>query len=129
VLGTQAWIVLVVAGATVVTAVFMPLAQHAALLAAGLGLGFTGQAAKICVDTLLQEAIEDDYRGRVFAFYDTLFNVGFVASAVTAALVLPPDGRSVVVTLLVALGFAATAATYATLVRRAAEPPEPVRQP
>lgn len=128
-IGTQVWIFLAVAGASVVTAVLVPPASHPGLLLAGFGLGFAGQASKICVDTLLQESIEDDFRGRVFAFYDTLFNVGFVAAAVTAALVLPENGRSVVVTLLVALGLAVTAATYATLVRRAAEPPEPVREP
>jgi MFS family permease len=126
--GTQPWIVVVMATAAPVTAVLVPVARHPQLLAAGFVLGFTGQAAKICVDTLLQEAVEDDFRGRVFAFYDTLFNVGFVAAAVTAALVLPPDGRSVVVMLLVALGFLLTATTYALLVRRAHEPPEPVRE-
>ncbi len=126
-LGTQTWVVLVLLGASVTTAVLVPLTLHPALVLAGLVLGFAAQATKICVDTLLQESVEDDYRGRVFAFYDTLFNVAFVVAAVVAALVLPEDGRSVAVALLVAVGLATTATTYAAVVRRAAEPPEPVR--
>lgn len=127
-IGTQAWIFLTVGAASLVTAALVTPGLHTTMLLAGFGLGFTGQASKICVDTLLQESVEDDYRGRVFAFYDTLFNVGFVGAAMTAALVLPANGRSVVVTLVVAVGLAVTAVVYGTLVRRAAEPPEPVRQ-
>jgi hypothetical protein len=54
---------------------------HAAFLVAAFFLGFAAQASKICLDTLLQESIEDDFRGRVFSFYDTLFNVSFVSAA------------------------------------------------
>ena len=40
---------------------------------------------KICVDTIVQETIDDAYRGRVFAVYDMLFNVSFVSAALFAA--------------------------------------------
>ena len=49
--------------------------------------------AKICVDTIVQEQVDDDFRGRVFSFYDTLFNVTFVVAAVAAAFMLPRSGR------------------------------------
>ena len=39
-------------------------------------LGVAAQGSKICVDTIVQESIDDAYRGRVFSFYDMVFNVG-----------------------------------------------------
>ena len=59
--------------------------QIQTILPAALLLGIVAQGSKICVDTLVQEQVEDDFRGRVFSFYDTLFNVTFVAAAVFAA--------------------------------------------
>jgi MFS family permease len=126
-IGTQPWIVAAFALAAVVSLTLLPLYRHPSMLLAGLGLGFAGQASKICVDTLLQESVEDAFRGRVFAFYDTLFNVSFVTAAACAALVVPDDGRRPGVVVAVGVGFALTAAGYGALVRRAHEPPEPVR--
>jgi MFS family permease len=127
-LGTQRWVVIVMAAAAAVAAAFLSPYTHWSLLVAGLGLGFTAQAAKICVDTLVQESIEDAYRGRVFSFYDTLFNVSFVSAAALAAVVVPDNGRSLVVVALIAAGYAVTALVYGTFVRLRAgsEPPEPV---
>jgi hypothetical protein len=125
-IGTQRWIVVAFALAAVVTICLVPTYSHPVLMAAAFGLGFAGQAAKICVDTLLQESVEDDYRGRVFSFYDTLFNVSFVSAAAAAAAIVPDDGRSLAVVALISGGFAATAAVYGGLLRRANEPREPV---
>jgi MFS family permease len=74
-----------------------------AVVAAGFVLGFAGQGIKICVDTTLQETVDDDFRGRVFSVYDTLFNVSYVVALVVGALLLPPSGMSVPVLLGVAL--------------------------
>lgn len=125
--GTQPWVTAVFAAAAVVAVTLLPWWEHPTLLAAGVGLGFASQAAKICVDTLLQESIEDDFRGRVFSYYDTLFNVTFVAASIVAAGVVPNDGRSLVVVAIIGGGYALTAAVYGTVVRRAHEPPEPIR--
>ena len=57
-------------------------------------LGFVAQGVKICVDTTLQETVEDDFRGRVFSVYDTLFNVTFVVALLVGAFLLPPSGIS-----------------------------------
>jgi MFS family permease len=124
--GTQPWIVVAFALAAVVTITLVPPYRHPVLMLAGFGLGFAGQASKICVDTLLQESVEDDYRGRVFSFYDTLFNMSFVSAAAAAAVIVPDDGRSLAVVALVAAGFALTASVYGALVRRAHEPAEPI---
>jgi MFS family permease len=64
------------------------------LLIAGFVLGFAAHGIKICVDTLVQQVIEDDFRGRVFSLYDTLFNITFVLAAVVTAVLLPDTGYS-----------------------------------
>ncbi|SSC23625.1 Major Facilitator Superfamily protein, partial [Klenkia terrae] len=79
------------------------------IVAAGFVLGFVSQAVKICVDSTLQEVVHDDFRGRVFSVYDTLFNVTFVVAVVTAALVLPASGTSVPALVVVAVLYLATA--------------------
>lgn len=126
--GTQRWVVVVFGAAALITVGFFPPYRHWALLVAGLGLGFASQAAKICVDTLVQEAVDDAYRGRVFALYDTLINVSFVVAAALAAVVVPDNGRSLAVVALVAGGYAVTALVYGAFVRSRAphEPQEPV---
>jgi hypothetical protein len=57
-----------------------------------------------------------------------LFNVSFVAAAAASAVLLPPDGKSYPVILLIAGGYAVTAAVYGMLTARAKEhePPEPI---
>jgi MFS family permease len=126
--GTQRWVVVVIAAAAVVEVCFLPAYTHPMFLLAALGLGFSAQAAKICVDTLVQEAIDDDFRGRVFSLYDTLFNVGFVSSAALAAVLLPNSGKSYPVLAIIVLGSATTALVYGLLcrVRATPEPPEPL---
>ncbi|MEU4061916.1 MFS transporter [Streptomyces wedmorensis] len=72
-------------------------------------LGLVTQGSKIATDTVVQTAVDDAYRGRVFSLYDVLFNVAFVGAAGVAALMLPPDGRSPLLVVLVAAIYAATA--------------------
>ncbi len=82
------------------------------LLLGALVLGFAAQAIKICVDTQLQQSIADDFRGRVFSLYDTLFNLTFVGAAVFTAIALPESGRSPASVLAIGLGYALIAAVY-----------------
>jgi MFS family permease len=126
-LGPQRWIVVGLATAGLATGAGFPPYRHWGLVAAGLALGFAAQAVKICVDTLLQESVEDSYRGRVFALYDVLFNVSFVAAAGSAAVLVPDDGHSVPVVAAIAGGYLLTALGYALRVRAAAgrEAPAP----
>lgn len=127
-LGTQRWIVIVFAMAAVVEVAFGTPYTHWAFLIAAFFLGFAAQASKICVDTLVQEATDDDFRGRVFSFYDTVFNLSFVSAALVSAVLLPPDGKSYPVIAIVAGGYALTSGGYALATQRrmAEEPPEPI---
>ncbi|MGI8901421.1 MAG: MFS transporter [Nocardioides sp.] len=120
----RAWILSLLIGAAVTQLFPGGLYTRPALLVAAFFLGLASQGIKICVDTLVQTNVEDAFRGRVFALYDVIFNVAFVAAAAVAALVLPDDGRSYVVLAAVALGYLVTAIGYA----RATRDRRPVRQ-
>jgi MFS family permease len=80
--------------AAVVEGLFITWFTVPVALAGALLLGVCAQGSKICVDTIVQEYVDDDYRGRVFSFYDTVFNLAFVVAAAVAALLLPSDGYS-----------------------------------
>lgn len=121
-IGKDQWIVALLAGACVVEiALGFPYAQPA-FLAAALLLGFVAQGSKICVDTIVQESVEDAYRGRVFAFYDILFNVTFVSAATVAALFLPDTGKSYLALTVIAIGYGATALAYVAVTGRERSP-------
>ncbi|MFD6417517.1 MFS transporter [Streptomyces sp. NPDC060194] len=107
--GTFGWIAACAAAAAVLTPALGLTFAPGPIVAAAFVLGFTSQGAKIATDTVVQTSVEDSYRGRVFALYDVLFNVAFVAAAAVAALVLPPDGRSAVLVVGVAVLYAAVA--------------------
>jgi hypothetical protein len=91
---------------------------QAAYLAVGFCLYLARQGVAISATTILQEEVEDAYRGRIFAFYDMMFNVTFVIGAVIGSAFMPADGRSPVIVGLVAAGFAVAAAAYWLAVRR-----------
>jgi LPXTG-motif cell wall-anchored protein len=57
-------------------------------------VGLCGQGIKVTNDALVQSKIKDEFRGRVFAFYDVAVNAGIVSSAIIAAIVLPKTGDS-----------------------------------
>ncbi|MFG2355044.1 MFS transporter [Streptomyces sp. NPDC048521] len=117
-LGPGRWIVVCSGTAAVLEpALGLPFATGPLLVAAFL-LGLVTQGAKIATDTIVQAAVEDGFRGRIFSVYDVLFNVAFVGAAGVAALVLPPDGRSVVLVVLVALIYGGVAACLARFERR-----------
>lgn len=81
------------------------------LLVAWVFIGAGAQVLKITVDTVLQRALGDDVRGRVFVAYDIVFNVAFVIG-VTAVAVLPTAlvaGAAVPIVVAVAYAIAGTA--------------------
>ena len=88
-----------------------------ALIVGGFLTGFCAQGVKISVDTLVQTGVDDVYRGRVFALYDMIYNVGQVSAAALGAWILPDDGKSYAVLAFIVLGFAATAVVYSRLSR------------
>jgi MFS family permease len=116
------WVSILFAGAAVVQVVLGTPYTEPLLVVAAVLLGVVAQGAKICVDSIVQAAVEDAYRGRVFSFYDVAFNVSFVAAAAFAALALPPTGKSYVVLSVVAAGYALTALVYGRASRRTPQP-------
>lgn len=137
-IGKRAWIGWLMVAAAVAIAVFGLPYRRELLVVGGFVLGVSAQGVKISVDTTVQEEVDDAFRGRVFAVYDMLFNVTYVASAAVTATVLPKTGKSYVVMTLLAVGYLAAAAAYLTLsarhrshdvpdqVGRPVEPDEPV---
>ena len=64
------------------------------VLLASFAIGLTFAWKKIPVDTMVQEAIPDGYRGRVFAVYDVAYNVSRVVAAFLAIPMLNALGEA-----------------------------------
>ncbi|MFI7339240.1 MFS transporter [Streptomyces sp. NPDC050085] len=111
--GAGGWIVICAGVAAVLElALGLPF-EPAPTLVAAFVLGLTTQGAKIATDTVIQSSVDDGFRGRIFSVYDVLFNISFVGAAAVAALMLPPDGRSIPLVVLVAALYGAVALTMA----------------
>ena len=82
------------------------------MLAAAFALSAAGQVVKLSLDATVQADVGDEARGRVFALYDTVFNVGYVLAVALAATVVPPDGHAPELLLLAAAGYLTAAAIY-----------------
>jgi MFS family permease len=87
------------------------------LMSAAFLLGLTAQNIKICVDTLVQAHVDDEVKGRVFVIYDMIFNVALVLAAVVGAAILPANGKSVPILVVLAAGYLVVAAAFAALSR------------
>ncbi|ROO90731.1 MFS transporter [Actinocorallia herbida] len=126
--GKDAWISAMLLAAAVSLLVLAVPLREPLYVAGGFALGMAAQGVKLCVDTILQESVADEFRGRVFAAYDMFFNATFVAAACVGAFALPPDGRSYAVLGGVIAAYAAAAVTYRVLSRKdaATEPSSPM---
>jgi len=114
-LGVRTWIIASSVGAAVAQAAVVAVLTLPVLLVSAFVIGLAIQGVKICVDAEVQADVDDDYRGRVFSFYDMIYNAAFVASAALAALVLPPDGYSRPALLLMAALYVLAAVGYARI--------------
>ena len=63
------------------------------VLLASFAVGLTFAWKKISVDTMVQEALPDGYRGRVFSVYDVVYNLARVVAAALAIPMIPRLGR------------------------------------
>jgi MFS family permease len=108
----QAWITLMLIGAAVVTAAIGETFNETAYLAIGFLMYLTRQGVAIAAVTILQEGIEDGFRGRVFAFYDMVYNAAYAIGAAVFAVFMPSDGKSSVVVAVIAAGFLVAAFAY-----------------
>lgn len=116
--GPRVWVLVVLCGVTADIVVFAPPFIQILLVVATFVLNIGSQSLKIVLDTSIQISCDDQYRGRVFSFNDTAFNVFWVLGQLVGALVLPDDGKSLAVVLSIALGYLLLAAGYALASRR-----------
>jgi MFS family permease len=113
---------LVVAGLAVL-ALGLPM-RMSTILAAAFVLATAGQVVKLSLDATVQADVSDDARGRVFALYDTVFNVGYVLAVAVAATVVPADGRDAGLLLVPAAIYLIAAVLHALIAApRPATPP------
>ena len=111
-LSKPAWITVLLLASAVVTVTLGETFNQLAYLGIGFGLYLTRQGVAICAVTILQEEVADEYRGRVFAFYDLMSNVPYVAGAALSAAFMPSNGHSPAIIAVVAAGFAILAGAY-----------------
>jgi MFS family permease len=111
-LSKPAWITLLLAASAVVTITLGETFNEIAYLAVGFCLYLTRQSVAISATTILQEDVEDAYRGRVFAFYDMMYNAAYVAGAALGAAFMAPNGHSPGIVAAVAAGYALLAGAY-----------------
>ena len=115
-LGRHKWIraMMIAPGIFLVFFAFLP--KEWLLITTAFFIAACGQAVKVTNDALVQSQISDEYRGRVFAFYDVAVNAVIVIGAVVAALILPKSGKSIELPLLTTIFFGLTSLV---LLRRA----------
>jgi sugar phosphate permease len=77
------------------------LAGFTALLFVGFFSFFLG---KISADTIVQQAMPDDFRGRAFALFDIAYNLGFIVPALILSFVWVENDPAQVRTILVVSG-------------------------
>jgi hypothetical protein len=60
-------------------------------------LGFGFFLGKISLDTMVQEALGDDFRGRAFSLYDIAYNLAWVVAAAILNLFWTEDRRGLLI--------------------------------
>lgn len=80
-------------GGLVLIAVSLAITEWSVLVAS-FAVGLTFAWKKIPVDTMVQEAVPDGYRGRVFAAYDVAYNLSRVIAAFLAIPMIPALGEA-----------------------------------
>ncbi|MEV8606686.1 MFS transporter [Amycolatopsis sp. NPDC051373] len=100
------------------SALGLPMVLPLALLASFLITG-AGQVLKLCVDSSIQLDVADEARGRVFALYDTLFNITQVAAVAIGAVFIPDNGYSPGLMITATICYFLGAAGYLVARRRA----------
>jgi len=107
-IGRHRWIRTMMIGSIPFILIFILLQQQWSLILAAFFVGLCGQAVKVTNDALVQSKIDDEYRGRVFAFYDVSVNSAIISGALIAAIVLPASGKSLLLPFLICAAFLVT---------------------
>ena len=106
------WITLLLVAGGVITATVGVGFLQVEFVAIGFALGVVAQGIAISTTTILQQEVDDDFRGRVFSVNDMVYNTTFVAGAAVSAAFMPISGHSVSMLLVVGVGYVAGAAGY-----------------
>jgi Major Facilitator Superfamily len=97
---------LLVLGASVIAggavALLGPLEMKIALALLTFCLGFGFFLGKISLDTMVQESLGDDFRGRAFSLYDIAYNLAWVVAAGAMKIAWDPDRQGLLIS---AMGF------------------------
>ena len=108
----EAWIALMLVCSALATGLLGETFLQIPYLAIGFLLYLAKQGMAICATTIIQEEVEDIYRGRVFSFYDMMGNTTYVAGAALFAAFMPANGKSPAIVAVAAVGFALVAVAY-----------------
>jgi len=93
-------------------------------------MGLSAQCVKICVDTTVQQVVDDAYMGRIFSLYDMLYNVAWVVGPAIAVSFMPDTGKSYALVLVIGALYLAAGVGYAALtIRKPAAAKSPPVQP
>ena len=117
-----AWIAVLLAAGGVCTGVLGATFRQVPFLVIGFALGLVAQGVAICTSTILQQRVEDDFRGRVFSINDMLYNAAFVLGAAVCAPFMPDNGFSYPMLIVVAAGYLLAAGGYLLLNGQLREP-------
>lgn len=117
-LAKSAWITALLAAGGLTTGLLGASFQQVPFLIIGFALGLVAQGVAICTATILQQEVDDEYRGRVFSINDMLYNATFVLGAAVSALFMPVNGKSYLMLAVVAVGYLLAAAGYFMLSRQ-----------
>ena len=112
-LGVRAWIIISLAASAAFQVIPGTIYAKVPLSIAAFLLGLTAQSIKICVDTLVQANVDDDVKGRAFLIYDMIFNVALVLAGIIGALILPTNGKSVLILVILAVCYLVITAAFA----------------
>ncbi len=107
------------------------LAGFAGLLFSGF---FSFFVAKISADTIMQQAMPDDFRGRAFALFDIAYNLGFIVPALLLSFLWIEDDPARVRVILLAsgavfLGLTALVGRWARSIRNQFAPQDDLVEP
>jgi MFS family permease len=105
-LGRHLWIRLAMVVGTPSLLLYIAIPNQFTIGIAAFLLALCGQAVKVTNDALVQSKIHDEFRGRVFSFYDMAVNAAIVMGAFVAALVLPKSGESRTMPMIIVAAFA-----------------------
>jgi MFS-type transporter involved in bile tolerance (Atg22 family) len=125
------WITIWLLIGGITTVVLGPTFNQVIYLIFGFLMGLSAQCVKICVDTTVQQEVDDAYMGRVFSLYDMLSNVVYVVGPAIAASFMPKTGKSYALVVVIGVLYLAAGAAYAVLTRSRPEersPGPPPRQ-